>query len=189
MRFLLIILCIFVSSGYSSYSNEIQEIEWSKYRKLSWSDFTKVEKDFSPLFEALTSTSLVFSYDQRGDEFHFNIYSVFIPSKSWVRKDKQISELLEHEQLHFDITEIWTRELVKMFRDNEIAGGNYDDVLQDFYQTAAIGVNMMHDEYDEQTHHSTDGEQQEKWNKFVKDELKRLEAYADGSFFKYIPNS
>jgi len=108
MQLLFSILIIFLTvfSG-----NKEDEIRWSTKRNLVYTDFSGTIPSASP-WAANTSSNIYFSYDFTSNELReVIVYSSFTPSKSWMRT--KISSVLIHEQLHFDITELFARRLTK----------------------------------------------------------------------------
>lgn len=59
--------------------------------------------------------SIVLNMEQRGSEVRVvvDVYAYFSPRQSWYHKDMADDHLLSHEQLHFDITELYARKLRK----------------------------------------------------------------------------
>jgi hypothetical protein len=45
--------------------------------------------------------------------FRLKCILILIPSQSWVHPDHKVPALLNHEQLHFDITELYARKMKK----------------------------------------------------------------------------
>ena len=86
-------------------------------------------------------------------------------------KDKS-QTILHHEQLHFDITEIYSRQLfakLSLLSSQKILSRN--EVSKLFTQiNDACGE--MQDAYDHATRHGTDAEQQNLWSEKIKGWLK-----------------
>src|SRR5699024_5538989 len=47
------------------------------------------------------------------------IIGYMIPSESWVKENKKSDYLLKHEQLYFDICELYARKIRKIFKENQ----------------------------------------------------------------------
>ena len=94
-------------------STSEDSMAWNESRKLTWNDFKANPKPKSNA-AALTASGITFGYSvktsgQRIIDFSVSVEAHFYPDKSWYLKDKGNAHILKHEQLHFDITELYTR--------------------------------------------------------------------------------
>lgn len=145
-------------------------------RKLSWSDFTGKVDDSSPFF-AYTY------YDIKskggnikiiGDSVNIGNFEVTLelsPNKSWAKKDKVTSELLIHEQGHFNLGILAMKEMLDKFRESKFTRSNYNTGLQNIVTEALKKYNNMSVQYDEETNHSDNKQEQMKWNDFFSKNL------------------
>src|SRR6185436_7177040 len=85
-------------------------IKWQEDRKLSWDDF-KAEPVKMGSTAAMTTTHLGFGYSISNGVITYKIDCRFEKKKSWglVKNDW----ILKHEQGHFDIAEIFARQLYR----------------------------------------------------------------------------
>lgn len=114
------------------------------WRVLSWSDFKG-----QPNKEALART-------QSGIVIENNVATaIFIPDESWTRTND--SATLSHEQLHFDITQLWASKIT-------VANGRFVD-----YYLEQWG--MMESRYDKETEHGNNTAQQARWEREIKRQL------------------
>ncbi|NJW51684.1 hypothetical protein [Salinimicrobium oceani] len=90
-----------------------RKISWTP-APLSWTNF-EAEPDLSNPFHANTSSGMSYSWSMKTlgaeTEFLYEVAAFFFPEKSWVKNGKGSAQLLVHEQLHFDITELHARKL------------------------------------------------------------------------------
>ena len=90
------------------------EIPWKSSNQLKWSDFKREPVKSSEYF-AVTNSGIKYSWSSSFDgtsyAFSFEVNSYFNPNESWVKKGKKTDELLNHEQLHFNISELHARSL------------------------------------------------------------------------------
>lgn len=154
-------------------------IEWSSIAKLDWSDF-KAKKQTTYGFAAATSTCgfVLESETRNGKTIHF-ISVRFYCDESWYNSNVKIPEILAHEQLHFDICEIFGRKLYKEILKLKRAGALDTQKTETIYYNMLKAYNDYQDLYDLETDHSTNETLQEEWNKKVKQELISLNAYSD----------
>src|SRR5437762_14185894 len=85
-------------------------IEWSSEKKLSWSDYLAEPFQTSDA-AAITSTAIGIEYHVKNSRFGYSITCRFSKTRSWGRYKTEY--ILEHEQGHFDITEIYAGKLAK----------------------------------------------------------------------------
>lgn len=156
-------------------------VAWSP-ELLTWDDFSG-EPDPSNPFHANTSSGISYSWSMRqlGDdmEFIYDVQSFFIPEKSWVRPGKDSPHLLAHEQLHFDITELHARMLRKTMEELDVKGTkNLKPTLQAIYNNLEKSRANMQKRFDAESRHSMVPEAQLKWQKYIEEELKKLEDFS-----------
>ena len=98
-------------------------------------------------------------------------------SKSWT-KDPENKALLEHEQLHFDITELFTRKLRKQLSELKDPCGKDSGKIQTIYDRNFEEMNKYQQRYDQETEHSVKELVQKGWEEKVKRELAQLLDYS-----------
>jgi hypothetical protein len=148
------------------------KFEWSSTRKLTWDDFKGTPKPGQDTnIAATTSCRLGLRADP---EANVLVTNEFICYQSSVRPAQKKLSLLIHEQLHFDLCEIYARKLRK-----ELA------TVQNATAISANAFMKMHtlykerqDLYDEETNHGLNQEPQALWEHNIKAELAALAAYA-----------
>lgn len=164
--------------------NEVLEqdslIEWSENKKLRWDYFQGYPDtiNFSG-FGAVSYTVIPFeNFNVYDDSIVIDLPCYFVVYKSWVVKPT--NNLLNHEQGHFDITEIIAR---KMRRDisNYISTDN--EATTKFYQLVSDKYyfkekNMLNELYDKETDFSRNTEGQKHWDTKIAKMVKELEAYS-----------
>ena len=93
-----------------------EPIPWSEDRPLTWSDFEgEIDPEASADTAAMTAASLNWSFSysiERGRRCRFRITEIgtqalFHPDESWVRSEHRTDIILEHEQGHFDLTQVF----------------------------------------------------------------------------------
>lgn len=153
-------------------------IEWSPDVKLKWIDF-KAKNRVSKSFSVATSTC-GFGYDGtvRGKEITLNIYVHFYCYDSWKNPDYHMNDVLQHEQLHFDICELYGRkfhkEIVSLKEKNQFN----EKSLEKLYNLMVKEYDAYQDLYDAETGHSTKTMKQLEWNNRIAADLNALAEYA-----------
>ena len=152
-------------------------LNWNSNRKLTWNDFQK-EADASDPLHAMTSTNISVQAHCDGNEMKFDVKCQFSVLDSWT-KNKSSESLLQHEQLHFDITEIYARQLrQKLEQQKSLCTGDkrkfnavVNKVFADWKKTQ--------ERYDAESKHGIDDAKQQQWTENVANLLTSLEAYQD----------
>jgi polyhydroxyalkanoate synthesis regulator phasin len=194
MQYQLKLIFIFLLVGFFSLSFSLKNdryiqteygpaIEWAPSVKLEWNDFKANEKT-TPGFAVATSTCGfgLESETKNGNTSH-KVYVRFYCDESWHNSDVKIEAVLAHEQLHFDICEIYGRKLFKELLKLKKSGKLNAEKAEDIYNNMMKSYNEYQDLYDKETDHSTNGKKQQEWNEKVKREMNSLAAYSDYQSF------
>lgn len=154
-----------ISNGFS------QEKRWSKDTLLTWSDF-KGTVDPSSGVSAMTYCGVKFKYNyflSANDSVYtakFKVYSYFTPERSWSMTERQCPVLLNHEQIHFDISEYFAR-VLRTALETAFYTKNIKEEIMAIFKKYDGEREKMGSLYDEQTNHGTKVEIQKKWDLFV----------------------
>ena len=133
--------------------------------------------------EILPKTVLVDEQGRIQGYEKMDIATYFFKKKSWTVK-KNAMELLVHEQLHFDIAELFARKMRKEFyklKKNKVDTFN---AYQSVYTTLWKSCRMYQKQYDKETKHSRELVHNEEWAEKIYKELKLLEEYSYTNFGK-----
>jgi len=158
------------------FSQPQDTIHWSPCYKLKWEDFQD-KPDNNSIYGAISRPGIKYSLSINENTFSTKVVCYFLKSKSW-SKFKNNDSLLKHEQLHFDITELFARKLRKAFTEYKF---NLQTISPDFKKIFAQikqekdNMNIL---YDKETSLSRNETQQLFWNKKIKSELDKLKEYA-----------
>lgn len=149
-------------------------IFWSKKRKLTWNDFKEVKKDtiFTDLAESYTEIKMI-PYLFKPNVYSYKVFACFHKNKSFTNNTSDY--LLNHEQLHFDITELFARKIRKEIQIQE-SKSSYVDYLS-IYKKEHKAYRLYQNLYDAETFHSTNFEKQKKWEISIDNQLEELKGY------------
>lgn len=150
-------------------------LDWKNTKKLSWADY-KGEPVAGSDAAAATTTYLGIEYQIDDKGFTYKIQCRFSKTKSWGRS--RTVYILEHEQGHFDIAEIFARKLNKNMGEYKFNKSSFRTDLRSIYDAVALEKENFQNQYDLETDHSRKKEQQEAWNGKIKQLLTGLEKYA-----------
>ena len=173
----LIFCLMFLFVGNSS--NE-ETMTWDASRKLTWEDF-KADPNLESDAAALTASGITFGYSvktsgRRIIDFTTSVEAHFYPNKSWYLKGKGDNHILKHEQLHFDITELYARKFREQLTRLQV-NQNVMKQMNRLHITINDALNETQKRYDEQSNHSINIEMQKQWVSFIATELKALEKF------------
>ena len=155
-----------------------QPIEWKSPDQLVWSNFKARPNKLSP-YHALTNSGISFETTYEQGVMTLVVNCTFNPHQSWVKQDKKSDELLKHEQVHFDITEVHARKLRKALTEHPWKQSTLERDLNKLFDKYLKMQDEMQHRYDEDTDHSNNADSQAAWNKRIAAELKSLEKWND----------
>jgi hypothetical protein len=146
-------------------------------RMLTWDDFRGKPDKESPFF-AYTFWNISTRYDAflfKGDTVDWKVTVIYELGKdSWKKKDKTSDSLLRHEQDHFDIGRICAAELQSKINSTVFLKSNYQSKINTLVTECINKCKKMNDQYDKESNHGGNVEQQLKWDAFVREELQKI---------------
>ncbi|TPG38197.1 DUF922 domain-containing protein [Flavobacterium pectinovorum] len=156
------------------FNEEKDEILWDKNRKLTWEDFKGMPDGSDSLIVAGTTSTIKFEYSTTKNMItNYKLVSIFIKSKSWSITNS--IQLLAHEQLHFDITELYARKIRKSFDSLRIKK-NYDkENYTLIYNSNILKSQDLNKLYDSEVFGNNIN--QNKWIKKISNEILKLKKY------------
>ena len=168
-------LIFFLSCIAQGFSQKEEIIPWSSDRKLQWSDF-KGSYFKTEWAAATTATGISYGFsatEQDGKAIlEIEVKCVFLPQKSWYRPEVCNDNILSHEQLHFDIAELFTRKFRKRLVEFEFTGDVKREV-KDIYGQVLKELRVFQNKYDRETDFSKDVKQQLLWNRDIATALRQ----------------
>ncbi|HEY0739944.1 MAG TPA: DUF922 domain-containing protein [Chryseosolibacter sp.] len=167
---LLFLACLF----FSFVTNEPEANEviiWNEYRPLTWDDF-KGKRAEDAAGDAGTVVQIKAKPYIVKNEVKYDVSAVFVKNKSWA--DAHTKELLAHEQLHFDIAELYARKIRQEIARLSAAGEDDVKVFNRAIQKLLHESNEVDVQYDLETLHGAMQNKQAEWTKNVKSQLKAL---------------
>lgn len=153
-------------------------IDWHTHEKLNYSDFKADKKNSRGFAIATASSNFGYIVDEEKDEFEIDIYAQFYCSESWWNPRMKMDDVLSHEQLHFDICELYGRKFYKAVLELKKKGKFNANSVEKLYISLENEFDEYQDLYDDETDHSTNGEMQRNWDEYIYKELVRLKDYA-----------
>jgi hypothetical protein len=172
----IIILTITTTLFFSFISKTFSQdtIHWKPYYKLKWEDFQGIP-DTTSKFRAISSIGINYTLTFNKKAFSYNVTCIFNKKESWTKSKD--STLLEHENTHFNIAELFARKLNQVYKNYKFPSTT---IRNDFEKTARViktERNKVDDLYDKETNFSRNKKKQNYWNNRIKTELKKIQIY------------
>jgi hypothetical protein len=159
-----------------------KEIFWTAGRLLVPEDF-KAEKSPIPAsgLGAVSDCGISFSSSAANAfaKVRFSAHAIFTTKRSWIHPEHLENKvLLNHEQKHFDLCELYARKVYKELLEAGLTAATLQQA-NNIYKNVFDEYNERQYKYDSETEHGTNLEEQAKWDTIILEELNSLSAYAD----------
>jgi len=174
MKYVLLLSAVFLVAATIS----DREIRWSN-RPLSWDDFKQVSRNGTS-FKAQTYSGIRYSLKDNNGKVYIDVEAYFDQEESWVVRGSNTGYLLNHEQLHFDITELFARKLRAELMDyqgmsaSDFRSNRTWRVANEAHDRLYNEMVAMQNLYDEETDHSLRKKEQAYWESKIVNELDQL---------------
>lgn len=154
MEQLVKVICVFVFI-YVAPSFAQDTIHWDKQRPLAWEDFRGVPED-NAIESAQAATGVALAFQYREDlenntwEYIYDVHSFFLTDLSWYKKQDINYYLLEHEQTHFNISELFARKL-RYELSKLVPSESVGEEAEEIYNTVQNQHSILQNKYDKET--------------------------------------
>lgn len=157
-----------------------RSMTWSDDLQLQWEDFNGTPTRGTTVV-AVTASGLSFGFSTKMTETQLVDYTAFVdahfyPDKSWYVKERANSVILDHERLHFDITELHARKFKQRIAQTKF-DLSINSQMERIHNSITDELRQMQQKYDTETDHSQNVDKQKEWQKFIKVQLDRLSYY------------
>jgi hypothetical protein len=170
MKLVIFALVCFISIVTSGQPNLIR---WNDKEPLRWEDFSGKINDTS-WFDAECFAEIRYNYKFNNlKNFQFDVFANFDKNTSWIKKEYKSEALLKHEQLHFDIAQLFSLRIKEMFENYKFTQNYLAEIRLLFNKRKLEYLSIQH-QYDEETGHSLDKKKQSEWENFVTTELRKM---------------
>lgn len=159
------------SSANSSKQND--QFQWNEHNKLCWDDFRGEVKAANDESAAATNCGIGFRLKTNvpGSKPEVIVYNTFYANKSWVRPDGKIPSILDHEQGHFDLCEIYTRKLSMRMNHFDFDVPDVMQALMSIFYEINQEYESRQQAYEQETAHGTNTIEQKRWRDMMVQEL------------------
>lgn len=152
--------------GFLLWGQEEEAIEWDPEYRLSWEDF-RATPPLTGNIAATTASGISYyfsSTEVSGEmEVDFTVKCFFYPEKSWYKPEICNAVVLSHEQLHFDISELFARKMRRQLNSTRFTR-NIKAEIRAIYRKINEELAAFQDRYDLETDYSRNVGQQKAWN-------------------------
>jgi len=173
----LLVASLFFSGYKEADTAATVKLYWDERNSLSWEHFKPMagrhNNDAAMSSIAIESRSVI---DKTGA--FIRIRASFDPQKSWVKNDCQTAYILNHEQMHYNIVEIYARKLRMAIANTTFKQYTFKEDYYRLFDRLTSEHEACQELYDQETNHSIYKEDQEVWNIKIRAELDSLEEYA-----------
>lgn len=170
MNRLIFLLCI----G-SLFAQDAEKWKYTDHPILKWEDF-QGKADSTSTYAALTASGIAYSWEydisQNFPDLSFDTFAYFYPQESW-KTERVNNQILDHEQLHWDITYLHSLYLYQSFKAY-IPGRMIRRDLKRIFDQINKSLNEMQRRYDKETDHGKVISQQRKWKNMIQDTIKEV---------------
>ena len=152
-------------------------LSWDENRKLTWDDFQGKPEE-KTIFGARTYTDIKYKLYDSGTGCRIVVRCLFLKKISW-KADQNITPYsLQHEQLHFDLSELYARKLRKAFKEYKYSKDSVSYNVAAIYKKICAEKTEFNNQYDKETFHQVDRTRQLIWNNKIYYMLEELKEYA-----------
>lgn len=150
-------------------------IIWQKDSMLTFNDFhAKIPKGYA----GCAATFILLTPIEQNGNILFSVQAVFMKSKSACTNTS--GYILKHEQLHFDICELYARKLRQMMAETDFTKvKNIQPEVQKMYNKVSNECEKTQQKYDNDTNHGENPAKQKVWDNDIANQLAALDKYSD----------
>lgn len=150
---------------------------WNMDQPLTKEDFQSKRSMYGREIPAYTSSAIYLYQKEDNGQLNFYIEAIFLKSKSYMSKESVY--ILKHEQLHFDITELYARKLRQLISQKDFTKvRNVVTEIERMYKKVTSEWEREENKYDSETQHGINAARQNIWNENIAAQLKELEAFS-----------
>ncbi|MFI5150003.1 MAG: hypothetical protein ACHQRM_09745 [Bacteroidia bacterium] len=186
----LVFIILFTTTALDVYQgNEANFLFWNPDMHLKWRDFQGHVKNEDDAAASASYLGFLHTIKKSAhpDSVIIDTRSYFNKYKSWVKVPFVSPALLAHEQVHFDLAELYARKFRKALLAMKFTNRNLSPLLDSTYVHYLESSDSLHILYDIQTNHGLDKLIQETWAEYAKGNLEQMNLYKHSSIHIYVP--
>lgn len=154
-------------------------IKWTKNYELQWDDYQGVP-NVNSWASATTYVTTKYKLSFNGDTAVIVVYPAVDKTRSWAKEEWKSADLLAHEKLHFDQSEVFIRKIrkkVSQIRSRDF--GDFDNKFHEILRVTLDSMRLYQKRYDIETNYSRNDLAQGEWNIKIAGELDAFKMYSD----------
>ncbi len=163
---IVLLVSLTLLQGQLLWGQEEEAIPWNFDHRLSWEDF-RATPPITGNIAATTASGIAYYFSSTeldGEmEVDFTVKSFFYPDKSWYKPEICNAVVLSHEQLHFDISELFARKMRRQLSKTRFTR-NIKAEVKAIYRQINEELAAFQKRYDLETDYSRNVGQQKAWN-------------------------
>jgi TonB family protein len=137
------------------------KMTWNENNRVSWDSF-EGSPDYNSEYDATIFSNINFRYRIEFEEIHFVAVAYFDRLRSWHKDGTE--PLLEHEKMHFDITELYAAKLRYFFKElKELDEVPKRSQIDRNVQIILDEWDLVQNKYDDETQHGLNYPEQLRW--------------------------
>ena len=165
---------VLFSTGLLS-AQDYESVSWTSNKKLSWADF-RGKPQYNIRVAAVTASGISYEFSSlqrdEGVDIDYTVSTFFYPNQSWYKPELCDKLILSHEQLHFDISELFARKMRRIMEQTRFTR-NVKAEVRTIYRKINKELAEFQNVYDEETNFSRNREKQLEWNQKIKEALRK----------------
>lgn len=184
----LFIGCVLISmAGFAQKKSISPDIRKFKKDTIVWqADSLLKKEDFKARSKGsngplgFTDAAIFIYPGENSGQLIFYVEALFFKSKSYIVKYSEY--VLKHEQIHFDIAELYARKLRQKIADTDFK--KVKDVrgeITRFFRQTFADFKKEEEKYDKDTQHGLNPAKQQLWNDDIQNRIKELDKYSDSA--------
>jgi predicted secreted Zn-dependent protease len=174
MKSTIFLIMLFISLTGFNTDGDQNKLVWSDHGQLTWEDFKGQPKQNS-FGDALTAVNISAKPYVKNRKLNYAVKAYFLKDKSWCKV--RSGNLLEHEQLHFDIAELYARKVRKKVAELQRTGIRDHRVYNNAIEQILAESNELDQRYDRQTLNGSLPNKQFVWELEIKIQMNELQAF------------
>lgn len=149
-------------------------VPWREDLRLGWDDF---RGEVPPRAIPAATTASGISYTYSANILHhevildYRVTAYFYPEESWYRPERCNDNTLAHEQLHFDISELFARKM-RLRLETTTFSEDVKAEVRRIYKEILEELKAFQERYDRETDFSRNRGKQAEWNLRIAQALK-----------------
>jgi hypothetical protein len=155
-------------------SSQSDTLIWHRDSLLHNEDFLSKQKGNQFAF---TGSGIHFYTKENNGAMQFIVEAIFLKSKSFMKGDSPY--ILKHEQLHFDITELYARKFRQKISERDF--GKVKNIREEFSKMSKLifsALDREQNNYDNDTEHGMNPVKQQLWVEKIAAQISELENFS-----------